>query len=87
MLAVEESKQRRDARFAVTAGTLPSQPNKALLGWQKRNRCAIPSIGDLRGDLYISSLESSLKVIVIFKMHCYMILNEKERPDQRATSA
>jgi hypothetical protein len=32
VLAVEESKQRRDARFAVTAGTLPSQPNKALLG-------------------------------------------------------
>jgi len=31
VLAVEESKQRRDARFAVTAGTLPSQPDKALL--------------------------------------------------------
>jgi hypothetical protein len=50
VLAVEESKQRRDARFAVTAGTLPSQPNKALLGWQKRNYRAIPSMGDLRGD-------------------------------------
>jgi hypothetical protein len=35
VLAVEESKQRRDARFAVTAGTLPSQPNKAFPGWQK----------------------------------------------------
>lgn len=35
VLAVEESKQRRDARFAVTAGTLPSQPNKAFTGWQK----------------------------------------------------
>jgi hypothetical protein len=50
VLAVEESKQRRDARFAVTAGTLPSQPNKAPLGWQKRNIHAIPSMGDLRGD-------------------------------------
>jgi len=30
VLAVKESKQRRDARFAVTAGTLPSQPSKAL---------------------------------------------------------
>ena len=50
VLAVEESKQRRDARFAVTAGTLPSQPNKALIGWQKRNRRTIPFLGDLRGD-------------------------------------
>jgi hypothetical protein len=51
MLAVEESKQRRDARFAVTAGTLPSQPNKALLWWQKKNYRTIPSMGDLRGDI------------------------------------
>jgi hypothetical protein len=50
VLAVEESKQRRDARFAVTAGTLPSQPSKALIGWQKRNRRTIPFLGDLRGD-------------------------------------
>jgi hypothetical protein len=50
VLAVEESKQRRDARFAVTAGTLPSQPNKALLEWQKKYNRAIPSMGDLRGD-------------------------------------
>lgn len=50
VLAVEESKQRRDARFAVTAGTLPSQPNKALLGLQKKDDRAIPSKGDLRGD-------------------------------------
>jgi hypothetical protein len=51
VLAVEESKQRRDARFAVTAGTLPSQPNKALLWWQKKNDRTIPSMGDLRGDI------------------------------------
>ena len=50
MLAVEESKQRRDARFTVTAGTLPSQPSKALLWWQKRNYRTIPFLGDLRGD-------------------------------------
>jgi hypothetical protein len=69
-LAVEESKQRRDARFAVTAGTLSSQPNKAPLGWQKGIGETIASKGDLRGDFsYISSLKSSLKVIVIFKMH------------------
>jgi hypothetical protein len=51
VLAVEESKQRRDARFAVTAGTLPSQLNKALLWWQKKNDWTIPSMGDLRGDI------------------------------------
>ena len=50
VLAVEESKQRRDARFAVTAGTLPSQPNKAPLGWHKGFGETIASKGDLRGD-------------------------------------
>jgi len=51
VLAVEESKQRRDARFAVTAGTLPSQPNKAFSEWQKRNCGTIPFMGDFRGDI------------------------------------
>jgi hypothetical protein len=52
VLAVKESKQRRDARFAVTAGTLPSQLSKAISGWQKRIGEAIASKGDLRGDFF-----------------------------------
>ena len=66
VLAVEESKQRRDARFAVTAGTLPSQPNKAPLGWHKGFGETIASKGDIRGDFKRISYPLFGVAIIIF---------------------